>query len=541
MNPSRGVFLVVTITALCLIGCGRRETVSRPPADGFYRLPLTDNPVTLDPALFTDVNSEGVARRIFNNLVKLDSKLQPVPDLAESWKVSDDGLTYTFALRKGVRFHNGREMVADDVRFSFERLLRAETASQRAWVVEPIAGARELRDGKAQSLAGLETPDACTVVLRLKEAFSPALMLQLLAMGNAAIVPREEVQPRDGIPFGRRPVGTGPFRFVSWRDHDAVVLARNGQYFGGPAKLAGLRFRIIQESLVAWQEYLAGGLEHCAVPEGFLKEAQSGPQKGELRSTNTLSTQYLGIEMSHRPWGSNVHLRRALNYAVDREFLCEKILGGESAPAQGVLPPETPGCDPAPPGYSYDLERARSELREAGYGPGLEPIARLPEMTLYFNSRPPGAEVAQAVQADFQRIGIRVQLRALDLAALLEATDHQEPDLFRLIWAADFPDAESFLRIFHSSLAGSAGNRARYSNPKVDDLLDRSRRELQPEKRAALLREAEKIIVEDAPWVFLSHGRTNLLVKPYVRGLELTPMDVGTSVNQVDFHGVSFE
>ena len=557
MNPSRGVFLVVTVTALCLAGCGSRETESRPPADGFYRLPLTDNPVTLDPALFTDVNSEGVARRIFNNLVKLDSKLQPVPDLAERWKVSDDGLTYTFALRKGVRFHNGREMVADDVRFSFERLLRSETASQRAWVVEPIAGARELRDGKAQSLAGLETPDACTVVLRLKEAFSPALMLNLLAMGNAAIVPREAVADRGGEKFGRRPVGTGPFRFVSWRDHDAIVLARNDQYFGGPAKLAGLRFRVIKESLVAWQEYLAGGLEHCAVPEGFLKEAQSGPLKGELRSTDTLSTQYLGIAMSHRPWGSNVHLRRALNYAVDRKFLCEKILGGESAPAKGVLPPETPGpfdvaqgrpegtrmggAEPALPGYSYDLDRAKSELREAGYGPGLEPIARLPEMTLYFNSRPPGAQVAQAVQSDFQRIGVRVRLRALDLAALLEATDHQEPDLFRLIWAADFPDAESFLRIFHSGLAGSAGNRARYSNPQVDDLLDRSRRELQPEKRAALLREAEKIIVADAPWVFLSHGRTNLLVKPYVRGLELTPMDVGTSVNQVDFHAVSFQ
>ena len=344
MTSLQRAFIAVAVAGLFLGGCGKRGAESRPPADGYYRLPLTDNPVTLDPALFTDVNSEGVARRIFNNLVKLDSKLQPVPDLAESWKVSDDGLTYTFTLRKGVRFHNGREMVADDVRFSFERLLRAETASQRAWVVEPIAGARELRDGKALSLAGIETPDAYTVVLRLKEAFSPTLMLQLLAMGNAAIVPREEVADRGGGgKFGRRPVGTGPFRFVSWRDHDAVLLARNDQYFGGPAKLAGLRFRVIKESLVAWQEYLAGGLEHCAVPEGFLNEAQSGPQKGELRSTATLSTQYLGIAMPHRPWGSNVHLRRALNYAVDRKFLCERILGGENAPAKGVLPPETPG------------------------------------------------------------------------------------------------------------------------------------------------------------------------------------------------------
>ncbi len=215
--------------------------------------------------------------------MKLDSKLQPVPDLAESWKVSDDGLTYTFTLRKGVRFHNGREMVADDVRFSFERLLRPETASQRAWVVEPIAGAREMRDGKARSLAGLETPDAHTVVLRLKEAFSPMLMLQLLAMGNAAIVPREcfDAERGGGEKFGRRPVGTGPFRFVSWRDHDAIVLARNDQYFGGPAKLAGTavpHHQGVAGRLAGVPGRRAGALRRAGgIPEGSAVRPAEGP------------------------------------------------------------------------------------------------------------------------------------------------------------------------------------------------------------------------------------------------------------------------
>ena len=317
------------------------------------------------------------------------------------------------------------------------------------------------------------------MVLHLSKPFGP--LLDFLAMANAAIVPREEIPDRGGVKFGRRPVGTGPFRFVSWRDNDKIVLARNDAYFGGPAKLAGLRFRVIRDPLVAYQEYLAGGLEHCAVPEGFLPELRSGPLKAQLRSVVTLSTYYLGITMTREPCGSSVHLRRALNYAVDRKFLCDQVLGGSHALAKGVLPPGIPGYDPALAGYEYDPARARAEMREAGYGPGKAP----PELTLYFDSRPPGGDAAQELQEDFRRIGVRVELRPMDLGALLAATNNAEPDLFRVrVDRADFPDADNFLYLFHSGMNGSAGNRARYSNPRVDDLLDRSRRETDPEKRA---------------------------------------------------------
>jgi len=160
-------------------------------------------------------------------------------------------------------------------------------------------------------------------------------------------------------------------------------------------------------------------------------------------------------------------------------------------------------------------------------------------MTLFFTVGASGNLIAQAVQSDLRKVGIPVRLQPLDRGALLKATHDGEPDLFRLSWIADFPDADNFLGIFHSARHGSAGNRVRYSNPRVDDLILRSRRSFGPE-RLALIRQAEKIIVEDAPWIFLMHGRTNLLVKPYVRNLRIGPMDVGTSVNRVDFHAVSF-
>lgn len=527
--------IFVLLLAAALAGCREEGAVSTPPADGYYRLPLTDNPVSLDPARFTDVNSEGVARRVFNGLVRLDGELRPAPDLAESWRVSPDGLTYAFHLRRGVLFHNGRELTAQDVRYSFERLLRQETASPRAWVVEAIVGGREMRKGELDHLTGIETPDRYTVILLLREPFGP--FLNLLAMGSACIVPQEEVE-KAGAPFGRRPVGTGPFRFRAWRDNDSLELARHERYFEGPPALAGLRFRVIKEALVAWREYLAGNLEHCAVPEGYLDQVRQGPRAAELQSTNTLSTFYLGFAMTHDPCGMNVHLRRAINYAVDRAFLCEKLMGGSHTPAKGVLPPGLAAYNPALEGYRYDPARAQEELRLSGYGPGGKP---LPPLTLYFNSRPPGPLAAQAVQEDLERIGIPLRVRSLDFAALLAAVNHGEPDLFRLSWSADFADADNFLYIFHSRLHGASGNRARFSHPEIDALLDRSRREPDAGKRAALLREAEQRIVEEAPWVFLSHGQTHLLVKPYVRHLRLTPMDVGTSVNQVDFRLVTLE
>ena len=514
-------------------GCGKRHPPVAPRKAGIYRLSLTDNPDTLDPARFTGVNAEGVARRIFNGLVTFDTRLQPVPDLARSWRVSDDALTYTFHLREGVRFHSGRVLTADDVRYSFERLLWRRTASPRAWVVSAIAGAQAVREGKTDRLSGLDTPDKHTVVITLAKPFAP--FLSHLAMGNAFIVPKEETTATGG-PFGRRPVGTGPFWFERWDDNSAIHLTRNDAYFRGPAHLQGINFRIIKEPLVAYQEYLAGNLDHCAVPEGYLEEISRGPHANEMRTVATLSTYYLGIMMSHNPCGRNVHLRRALNYAVDRKRLCAKILGGSHAPAKGLVPPGLPAYNTDLEGYAYDPVRAREELKKAGYGPN-NPA---PVLTLYLRASRPTPRVAQAIQAQLKRAGVRVRLRMLDFAALREAINNQEPDLFYLGWIADFPDADNFLMLFHSRLIGGAGNRARYTDSEVDRLLDRAREEPDRERRLTLYRTSERKIVADAPWVFLSHKQTQLLVKPHVRNFALTPMDVGTSVNLVDFHRVSF-
>jgi len=273
------------------------------------------------------------------------------------------------------------------------------------------------------------------------------------------------------------------------------------------------------------------------VPEGYLDTVKKGPLAAELRTVNTLSTYFLGVMMTRTPCGENVHLRRAMNYAVDRAYVCATVLGGAHAPAAGILPPGMPGHDPARAGYSYNPERAREELRLAGYSTEHPP----PEITLYVRGSPPATQVAQAVQNDFRRAGIPVKLRTLDFGALTAAVNRQEPDLFFLSWMADFPDPDNFLQLFHSSRCGDAGNRARFSDPEMDRLLERFQRESDPGVRLALCRDIETRLLDAAPWILLSHKQTQLLVKPRVRDFTLTPLDLGTSVNRVDMHKVSLD
>jgi len=523
--------VVVVSVLVCLFsGCGPR--VAGPPQDNIYRLPLSVNPPTLDPAHFTDLAAEGVASRIFSSLVKYDSDLNIAPDLAETWEVSEDGKTYTFRLRQGVKFHSGRVVTADDVKYSFERLLNPETGSKRPWVVKQISGAGDMLAGEAKQVSGLVVVDTHTVKLTVDEPFAP--LLSQLAMTNASIVPKEVVEAQ-GRRFGRHPIGTGPFKFDSWVDNSHLLLTRFDDYFEGPAKLAGIKFRIVKEELLRYEEYRAGNFEHCGVPIGQLAGISESNLGAELRTVPNLSTAYIGLNLTKKPLGENLKLRQALNWAVNRQFLCEKLLQGSRLSAKGVLPPGIPGYNSELSGYGYDPNRAQELLKEAGFPDG----RGLRELSLYYTARQQSANVAQRFQSDVKKIGVSVRLKSLDWGAFLEAVDKREPDMFLLSWIADYPDPDNFLYIlFHSSQHGSLGNRVIYSNPAVDRLLEAERSERDVAARLQLCQQAEQAIVEAAPWVFLSHGRNNLLVKPYVENLRLSSMDVGTEILGVDFHRV---
>ncbi|MGE3165600.1 MAG: ABC transporter substrate-binding protein [Planctomycetota bacterium] len=522
-----------------------RNSVSKPPQDGYLRLPLLTNPPDLDPILISDTTSHGIGARIFNTLVAYDEQLALVPSLAETMpEVSPDGRVYTFTLRRGVKFHHGRELVAQDVKYSLSRL--ATTVSKRFNVIEPIFGAEAARQSSLQGtfteITGIETPHPHRVVITLNKPYST--FLYLMAMTNAAVVPREVIEAK-GDKFSRQPVGTGPFRLVEWRENDVLRLERFDDYFLGKPKLAGMALRVIQESLARQKEYEAGNLDLCDVTSGMYQRWKNSNRSEEVLEWPQLTVLYYGfnLEKDGSPYAGRQDerarkLRLAINYAVDREHLCNNVLEGRYTPANGILPPGTLGHDASRPVFKQDVAKARELLAEAGYPEG----RGLPPVQLWLNSQGDNALIAQTVQQDLARVGIPIELKQLDWAAFIKATDAGEPAFFRLGWVADYPDPETFLfSLFHSSNKGPRGNVTFYDNPVVDELINQSYAETDPALRMGFLRQAEEQVLQDVPWLFLTFQKEVILRKPYVKNLHPSGMDDDVSLAFVPWHEVAIE
>jgi peptide/nickel transport system substrate-binding protein/oligopeptide transport system substrate-binding protein len=520
-------FLALTLT-------GGRDGAA---ADGgVLHLPLPKNPKTLDPAGITDVYSDAVAQRIYNCLVRHSPDLEVVPDLAESWSVSEDGKVYTFRLRRGVKFHHGREMTSDDVVFSLTRLADPRCSRKRE-LVEDIEGVEEYGAALEKVMngqegvrvpagpSGLSAPDRYTVEIRLRRRWP--IILHILAMSPCSIAPRDEME-RLGEDFPLQPVGTGPFRVTRFSLNDRIDMARFDDHFAGRPRLSGLVYHIIEDRLVRFESYKSGELDVTDIPLGRFAEVVG---RKDLHSWTQLNIFYLGIAMIKEPLGESLPLRRALNYAVDRERLCREVLESRAVPARGILPPGLPGYDPGLKGYSYDPEAVERELAAAGYpgGKGLPPIR------LCFDPKNDGKPLAVELQQQFKRANIPVELHETDFNTLLDMTRQDPPPLYRLGWIADYPDPDNFLYVlFHSSRAGQS-NRAHYKCAEADGLLEAARAMPTGPERAAAYSRAEARIVEDAPWVFLYHRAGHLLVSPRVKGVEFTPLDSGVELPQADF------
>jgi peptide/nickel transport system substrate-binding protein/oligopeptide transport system substrate-binding protein len=440
-------------------------------------------------------------------------------------------LVYTFNIRRGVRFHNGRELKADDFRYSFERVLNPKTKSERVWVFEKIKGAKEFNKGEAMAVSGIEVLDDYTLRLTLEKGFPP--FLSVMTYNSANVVPREEVE-RWGEDFTSHPVGTGPFKFVEWVHDDHVTVEKFDDYWKGRPYLDRIIFRVIPEEATRFEEYKAGNLEHVDIPSGqFMQVKADMVLSKELREWAILGTYYIGFNMTKEPFGgrdwnseNKRKLRQAMNYAIDRDAIINVILEGRGIKAAGVLPPLMPGYNPKLQGYSYDPERARTLLREAGYADG----RGLPPITLYHNTSETHRKVMELIQAQLAQIGVRVEVRSMDWAAYLKALDVGEFQMFRLGWIADYPDPENFLTVLlHGRNSGAGGNAAFYNNPVVNQALDRADNTVVWREREAFYRHAEELISRDAPWIPIYHYFSTVLVKPYVKGVKLSAMDTSTN------------
>lgn len=464
------------------------------------RLAISSNPRSLDPVQMTDVNSGDVGAKIYSGLVRFDG-LAVVPDLAETWTVSPDGLSWRFRLRDGVRFHNGRTCTAEDVAWSFSRLLDTAVKSPRRWVLEAVSS--------------IAAPSPRELVLELKAP--SAAFLALLAMPACYVVPREEVE-RHGADYGHAAVGTGPYRLVSWEDDRRILLARNADYFGGGAegRPAAIEVSIIPEPLTQIALLKRGRLDACEVPDVQLPALRADENwRDRILDGEQPATGYVAINTERFP---DPRIRRALNLAVDRARIIAAVRGGLATPASGPVPPSLLDAAAAAPPFPFDPTEAKRLLAEAGFRPErpLVLLRNAPRGTL---------EPAEAVAGYLRDCGIPVRVEAMEFSSLSARINRGDYDLALLNWFADYPDAENFLvPLFHSRNIGGAGNRARLRDPRVDSALEA----LGPGPgRPAALASAIAAVTETAPWIFLWHPRVAVAVAPRFSGYRIPLINNG--------------
>jgi oligopeptide transport system substrate-binding protein len=494
---------------------------------GTYRRVLHNNPVTLDPAFSTDIYGGAVIRQIFDGLVQFDAQLRPLPAIASFWEASRDRRTWTFTLRRGVMFHHGREVTAEDFVYSFTRFLRVKSPTPVADFLGHIQGAQAFMHGQTPHVEGLRAVDRYTLRMVLEEPLAPSLAI--LGLANATVVPQEEVE-RLGELFGRAPVGTGPFKFVRWEPDHEIVLEANDHYYEGRPFLDAVVFKIAvgHKFEETFAEFLRGNLEETIIPSGKIDAVRADPQYWRYAQVQspTFSLLYIGFNTQFKPFDDR-RVRQAFNYAVDKEAIIREISRMGYLPATGALPPGILGYDPylfgLPPyekGYSFDPAKAKELLTEAGYPDGAE----FPMVQLWSADR---AESTKAELSAYQRylagLGVQVEIHfASDWPTYKKMLEQGELPMFRLIWYADIPDPDNMLfPLLHST---SPTNLMFYRNPVVDRLLKQARGGLDEARRVTLYREVERLVMDDAPWITQHYSVLHSLYQPYVQGVEVNPL-----------------
>lgn len=486
---------------------------------------------TLDPAFAKNQSIIWAVHQVFNTLVETDNKLNVVPSLAFRWDVSADRLTYIFHLRNDVFFHDhevfpggkGRKMTAYDVEYSFQRVMDPATASSGAWIF----------NNRVDTVLPFKALDDSTFQLKLQRPFNP--ILGLLSMQYCSVVPKEVVE-KYGKDFRNHPCGTGPFRFKSWEEGQALILLKNEKYFEKDEQgnalpyLDAIKISFYDSKATEFLLFQQGRLDFVNDIDASFKD-EVLTRRGELRSDWNgrirlskhpyLNTEYLGIlvdpgnELVKNSPLAHRNVRAAINCGFDRRKMMMYLRNSIGIPAEsGFVPAGLPSFDSSVvKGYRFDPQRARQLLTEAGYkdGKGLPPI-KLLTIPIY-------ADLASFIAKELEDIGIRVQVEVVQKSFLLEQTAKSTATFFRGSWIADYPDAENYLSCFYSKNP-SPPNYTRYSNARFDALYERSLTEQNDSLRLSLYRQMDQMIIDDAPVVPLWYDEVIRLVQPNITGFE---------------------
>ncbi|MHA7580089.1 ABC transporter substrate-binding protein [Paenibacillus vandeheii] len=534
-----GVMAMAMSTVLILSGCSSASNEgtgnspapaegSEPPAEVAVQDTMImgrgGDSVALDPAIVTDGESLKIGHQVFDSLLDYkEGGTEVVPGLAESWEISADGLKYDFKLKSGVKFHDGTDFNAEAVVFNFNRW--SDPSSEYKFEGDSFDYYDSMfgpEDGRV--IKEVKAIDETTVEFILNQPQAP--FLQNIAMTPFGIASPTAIREKKEN-FKSEPVGTGPFVFKEWKRNDSITLEKNPNYWKeGLPKLNKVIVRSIPDNTARFNALQNGEIdimEDLNPDDLSILEGNSELQKIERPPFNV---SYIGFNFKKKPF-DNVKVRQALNHAVNKQGIIDAFFAGQAQPAVNPMPPTLWGYNDSIEDYAYDLEKAKALLAEAGYPDGLPDPVTFYAMPVSRPYMPDGKKVAEAIQADFEKIGVTVNIESPEWATYLDdAKAGEKDDIYMLGWTGDNGDPDNFLYTLLDKDAIPGNNRSFYVNEELHTLLTSAQKETDQDKRADLYKQAQVIIKEDAPWIPLVHTTPILAGKANLK--DFVPSPLGT-------------
>ena len=492
-----------------------------PPAGNVLRFNLGAEPEIYDPGLAVGQPDGRVDRIMFEGLTREDPKtLEPLPGQAYRWEISEDGLRYTFHMRPGIRWSDGTPVTSRDFRWSWLRVLRPETAARYAGLLSSIVNADAFNKGeiKDENLVGISAPDDSTLVIRLAQP--TAYFLYLVQFYTCLPVPRWAVEKHGNrwtLPGNI--VTNGAFTLDYWRQNNRFEFVKNPHYWDAAnVKLDRIVGYTVDDLNTSTNLYKAGVIDWN--PSGYIPSSFIPYMRdfADFRHGNYQGVYFYSINVTRKPF-DNVWVRRALDYAVDREAIANDLLKRSRDPWGNFTPSGYPGYE-HPPRVWFDPEKARQCLAKAGY-PGGKGFRKI---SILINTSEDHRRIAEAIQAMWKRVlRIDVEISNQEWGSYLQATTALQYDVARRSWIGDYLDPNTFLACY---LTGDGNNRSGWGDPRYDGMIHRAAAEVDPAKRLRILSDAEALLLSEGPVIPIYHYSTNELVKPYVRGIYQTALDI---------------
>ena len=489
-----------TLFILCILFIGCNQTKDK----SVLTIAISSDIRGFDPALAVDIRTGSVISLVYDNLVRFDDGNDLLPCVAKEWSVNKKGDLYLFSLDTTAQFHDGKKINAKAVAYSITRVLDPKTSSPQTWLFERIVGAEEFMDGLSAEIRGLKALDNNTLQIEIKKPFAP--FIQYLAMPSAAIVNPSMVEN-----IGNVPSGSGPWILEKWEKDGEIIFRKNKEYWGKPAKMSRLKLRILPTILTQSAEFTVGNIDLFDIPALELLEWKQDEDWTEnIFSLEELNIWYIAMNCSRPPF-NDIRVRKAMNLALDREKILHLLLAGMGTLSSGPVPPGLLSV-PAHPPYPYNPKRALELLNSAGYENGFH-------TKLWVGGGSETFHVLEAFQSNWERVGITVEILKSDWNVFKTSVRAGQPDLYYLDWFADYPDGENFLfPLFHS--AESMIKRNRYSNPEVDNLIERIQSMPFGKGRDRLIVKTNNLLYEEVPWIYLWHGQTHIVTQPGISGYQ---------------------